>query len=105
LGANLDPLRAARAAALEVGQVRPAFRERCRTHDVARIAELVANPEKVKSLEDHALLYADPTMAHEFEFLMGRRQTGPRLLSRARPRRRSRPSSIIFARRNRTCFT
>ena len=71
LGANLDPLRAARAAALEVGQVRPAFRERCRTHDVARIAELVANPEKVKSLEDHALLYADPTMAHAFEFLEG----------------------------------
>ncbi len=71
LGANLDPSLAARAAALEVGQVRPAFRERCRTHDAGRIAELVAEPAKVKTLEDHALLYADRTMAHAFDFLDG----------------------------------
>lgn len=69
MGADLDVAKAARSAALEVGQVRPAFRERCRTHDSARIAELVANPSQVKSLEDHALLYADPAMAAAFEFL------------------------------------
>jgi ribosomal protein S12 methylthiotransferase accessory factor len=73
LGANLDPLAAARAAALEVGQVRPAFRERCRTNAdaVARIAELRDNPAAVKTLEDHALLYADPAMAFAFDFLGG----------------------------------
>lgn len=71
MGANLDPSAAARAAALEVGQVRPAFRERCRTHDAARIAELRANPATVKTMEDHALLYADPAMAFAFDFLEG----------------------------------
>jgi ribosomal protein S12 methylthiotransferase accessory factor len=71
LGADLDPLAAARAAALEVGQVRPAFRERCRTHSGARIAELVADPPSTRSLEDHALLYADPAMASAFHFLDG----------------------------------
>lgn len=71
MGADLDVARAARSAALEVGQVRPAFRERCRNHDGARIAELVADPSGVKSLEDHALLYADPAMAAAFEFLEG----------------------------------
>lgn len=77
LGANLDPLRAARAAALEVGQVRPAFRERCRKHGAERIAELVANPEKVTTLEDHALLYAHPKMAHAFDFLEGAQSPWP----------------------------
>src|SRR3972149_1570403 len=68
---------AARPAALEVGQVRPAFRERCRTHDAARIAELRANPAAVKTLEDHALLYADPAMAFAFDFLEGGRAEWP----------------------------
>lgn len=77
MGANLDPSAAARAAALEVGQVRPAFRERCRTHDAARIAELRANPAAVKTLEDHALLYADPAMAFAFDFLEGGRAEWP----------------------------
>lgn len=78
LGANLDPAAAARAAALEVGQVRPAFRERCRTHDAARIAELVADPMATRTLEDHALLYADPSMASAFDFLEGERAEWPR---------------------------
>jgi thiazole/oxazole-forming peptide maturase SagD family component len=73
MGASFDPSAAARSAAMEVGQVRPAFRERCRTHDVARVAELRANPSAVKTLEDHALLYADPAMASAFEFLDGER--------------------------------
>ncbi len=75
-GANLDPAAAARTAALEVGQVRPAFRERCRTN-TARIAELVANPETTRTLEDHALLYADPSMAFAFDFLDGERAEWP----------------------------
>jgi ribosomal protein S12 methylthiotransferase accessory factor len=71
LGADLDLAAAARGAALEVGQVRPAFRERCRTRDAGRIAELVADPSRTKTLEDHALLYADPQMAPVFAFLEG----------------------------------
>jgi ribosomal protein S12 methylthiotransferase accessory factor len=74
MGANLDATAAARAAAMEVGQVRPAFRERCRTQDAARVAELRANPDAVKTLEDHALLYADASMAFAFEFLDGERR-------------------------------
>ena len=73
LGADADPAAAARAAALEVGQVRPAFRARARGADAARIAELVADPAKTTTLEDHALLYADPSMAAAFEFLDGGR--------------------------------
>lgn len=71
LGASLDQVAAARSAALEVGQVRPAFRARARTHDRQRIAELVADPMLTRSLEDHALLYADPRMRSAFEFLDG----------------------------------
>jgi ribosomal protein S12 methylthiotransferase accessory factor len=71
LGADLDPAAAARAAALEVGQVRPAFRARARGADAARIAALVADPANTATLEDHALLYADPSMASAFEFLDG----------------------------------
>jgi ribosomal protein S12 methylthiotransferase accessory factor len=77
LGADLDPPAAARAAALEVGQVRPTFRERTRSRDAARIAELVADPAKTTTLEDHALLYADPSMASAFDFLEGGRADWP----------------------------
>jgi ribosomal protein S12 methylthiotransferase accessory factor len=77
MGANLHPPSAARAAALEVGQVRPAFRERCRSHDASRIADLVADPTAVQTLQDHALLYADPAMAFAFEFLEGGKADWP----------------------------
>jgi ribosomal protein S12 methylthiotransferase accessory factor len=61
LGADLDPVRACRKAALEVGQVRPALRARLRDPAVrTRLAELVADPSAVRELEDHDLLYADP---------------------------------------------
>jgi len=75
LGASIDQVAAARSAALEVGQVRPAFRARARTHDRQRIAELVAEPMLTQSLEDHALLYADPAMRSAFDFLDGPRGT------------------------------
>ena len=64
LGAALDPVAAARSAVLEVAQVRPALRARLRQPDVrARVAELVAAPAKVATLDDHDLLYADPEAA------------------------------------------
>jgi ribosomal protein S12 methylthiotransferase accessory factor len=71
LGADLDPAAAARKAVLEVGQVRPALRERVRGRDRARVAELVADPGTVSTMEDHSLLYADPAMLGAFDFLAG----------------------------------
>ncbi len=71
LGANLDPAVAARRAAIEAAQVRPAVRRWSRTTGAARTAELGANPQDVKSLEDHALLYANPSTAGAFDFLFG----------------------------------
>jgi thiazole/oxazole-forming peptide maturase SagD family component len=65
LGADLDPVVAARRAVLEVGQVRPALRARLgQPETAARLAELVADPSRVSDLEDHDLLYADPASAH-----------------------------------------
>jgi ribosomal protein S12 methylthiotransferase accessory factor len=71
LGADLDPRLAARQAVLEVAQVRPALRRRARMEDASRVAELVANPMAVQSLEDHALLYTHASMQSEFTFLFG----------------------------------
>ena len=66
LGASQDPLRAARSAVLEVGQVRPALRGRLRDPEVReRRARLVENPALVAELEDHDLLYSDVTAAAE----------------------------------------
>jgi ribosomal protein S12 methylthiotransferase accessory factor len=60
LGADLDPVVAARRAVLEVGQVRPALRARLgQPETAARLAELVEDPSRVSGLEDHDLLYAD----------------------------------------------
>ncbi len=92
MGANLHPATAARAAALEVGQVRPAFREQCRNGHRARVAELVADPSAVKTLEDHALLYADPAMAPAFDFLDGGSADWD---DRARPRTSEALSKLI----------
>jgi len=83
LGADVVPARAARQAVLEVGQVRPAFRERARGRDAERIAELVADPQKVTTLEDHSLLYADATMVSAFDFLHGRHCSWEELESEA----------------------
>jgi ribosomal protein S12 methylthiotransferase accessory factor len=74
LGADIDPIAAARKAALEVGQVRPAIRRRARREGAARVHELVADPTLVESMEDHALLYTDPQMADQFRFLFGERR-------------------------------
>ena len=64
LGADLDPVIAARHAVKEVAQVRPALIGRLRQSATrARMAELVSDPTLVAALEDHDLLYADPKTA------------------------------------------
>lgn len=88
LGADHDPVNAARSALIEVCQVRPSLRMRMRTKDTnTRMAELVAEPMLVTELEDHDLLYADQSMLYAFDFLRsqpareidwnGRPQTDP----------------------------
>lgn len=73
LGADLDPVRAARSAVLEVSQVRPALRIRMREAETRRhIQELVDDPSRVATLEDHDLLYADSSTTACFDFLRRR---------------------------------
>jgi ribosomal protein S12 methylthiotransferase accessory factor len=63
LGADLEGAAAARKAALEVGQVRPALQARLRDPaSQERLAALVAEPMRVTALDDHDLLYAHPAM-------------------------------------------
>ncbi|KAB7741885.1 TOMM precursor leader peptide-binding protein [Nostocoides sp. F2B08] len=71
LGADIDPLTAARKAALEVGQVRPTFARHSRTSGAERARTLLEEPSALDSLEDHALLYSLPEMAESFGFLRG----------------------------------
>jgi ribosomal protein S12 methylthiotransferase accessory factor len=64
VGADLNPVLAARRAVQEVGQVRPALRTRLSHPDIAaRMARLVEDPSQVETLDDHDLLYADPHAA------------------------------------------
>jgi ribosomal protein S12 methylthiotransferase accessory factor len=73
LGADFDPVKAARGALLEIGQVRPALKLRLKLPETQkRMAELLACPSDVKTLEDHSLLYASPDSAHAFAFLFQR---------------------------------
>lgn len=74
LGADLDPLIAARKAAMEVGQVRPSIRRRMRFAR-ERMDELADNPSTVESMEDHALLYAHQSTAESLGFLFGETRT------------------------------
>jgi ribosomal protein S12 methylthiotransferase accessory factor len=70
LGASLSLSSAARSAALEVAQVRPALRIRMNAPDIqSRMALLVEDPQQVTELEDHDLLYASPETTHEFDFI------------------------------------
>jgi ribosomal protein S12 methylthiotransferase accessory factor len=62
LGADVDWRVAATKATLEVGQVRPALRARLRDPETqTHLADLLADPQAVRDLEDHDLLYADPS--------------------------------------------
>jgi ribosomal protein S12 methylthiotransferase accessory factor len=68
LGAALDPASAAASAILEVAQVRPALRMKLRDPAVrARAEALVADPGRVRELEDHDLLYTDRRMLGAFD--------------------------------------
>jgi ribosomal protein S12 methylthiotransferase accessory factor len=70
LGADLVPAVAARRAILEVAQVRPALRVRLRSEEAKqRVAELLEDPHRVTSLDDHDLLYTSRTMIGAFDFL------------------------------------
>lgn len=71
LGADVDPAAAARKAALELGQIRPALRASLRRAETrARVDALVADPTTVTDLDDHDLLYTDPRMLSSFDFLL-----------------------------------
>lgn len=70
LGADMEPRSAARRAILEAAQVRPSLRQRMRLPEVrSRIDELVNDPRRVTTLEDHDLLYASPKRLCNFDFL------------------------------------
>ncbi len=73
LGADFDPVIAARGALLEIGQVRPALKQRMRNPKTReRLEELLSNPASVNSLDDHNLLYASKKMVSAFDFLFQR---------------------------------
>ncbi|WP_202552232.1 TOMM precursor leader peptide-binding protein [Ginsengibacter hankyongi] len=70
LGCNFSAAAAARQALLEVGQVRPAFKQKIRNPVVIeRLNKLLEDPNNVEELEDHDLLYAVPDKLNAFEFL------------------------------------
>lgn len=70
LGADFDAAKAARGALLEVGQVRPAFKQRLRMPQAQqRLKKLLADPNNVEDLEDHDLLYGVRDKIHAFDFL------------------------------------
>jgi ribosomal protein S12 methylthiotransferase accessory factor len=70
LGCDFSAEKAARQAILEVGQVRPACKQRLRFPEIQkRLAELIANPQLVEELEDHDLLYSSADHLHAFDFL------------------------------------
>lgn len=70
LGADHDPIVAARGALIEICQVRPALRMRLHMPETQeRLTRLLEDHTQVKELEDHDLLYAHPSMLGSFDFL------------------------------------
>ena len=70
LGADIEPRPAASRALLEAAQVRPALRQRLRVPKMRRrMEELVDDPRRVATLEDHDLLYASAKTVRNFSFL------------------------------------
>lgn len=75
LGADFSAIKAAKGALLEVGQVRPAFKQRLRlpqTQD--RLKQLLDDPKNVEELEDHDLLYGVPDKMAAFDFLFNQHE-------------------------------
>ena len=70
VGADPHPAAAAWKALLEIGQIRPALRQRLRApEDRQQMLRLVADPTLVKELDDHDLLYAHPDALAKLDFL------------------------------------
>jgi ribosomal protein S12 methylthiotransferase accessory factor len=70
LGADFSAAKAAKQALLEVGQVRPALKQRLRTTATKeRLHQLLEDPSRVEELEDHDLLYTVPKHLNAFDFL------------------------------------
>jgi ribosomal protein S12 methylthiotransferase accessory factor len=75
LGADLDPARAATKAIIEAAQVRPGLRRRLRHPDSrARAEHLAEDPRRVRTIDDHALLYAHPDALVAVAFLESGRE-------------------------------
>jgi ribosomal protein S12 methylthiotransferase accessory factor len=73
LGADFSSTVAARQALMEVGQIRPSFKQRLRKAETKdRLQELIKDPQKVEELEDHDLLYAAKDHLSAFDFLFQR---------------------------------
>jgi len=71
LGADFDPIVAARSALMEVGQVRPALKKRLRQQDTLdKLQKLLADPSMVKELNDHDLLFATKDTSSVLNFLL-----------------------------------
>lgn len=71
LGADADPVHAARKALLEAAQVRPALRRRMRQpKSRQRLAELLEDSQRVETLDDHDLLYASRESLPNMAFLL-----------------------------------
>lgn len=72
LGADPDPVRAAASAVLEIGQVRPGLAYRLKDEPVrAHRAALLADANRLKTLEDHDLYYAGHDTLAAFDFMRG----------------------------------
>ena len=70
LGAGFSAAKAARSAILEVGQVRPALKERMLLPEIQeRIQILRENPQNVADIDDHNIVYAIPDHLSAFDFL------------------------------------
>jgi len=70
LGADLDPVRAAASAALEIGQVRPGLAYRLKDPQVqAQRAAMLEHTKLLKTLEDHDLYYAGHDTLAAFDFM------------------------------------
>lgn len=67
-GAHIDPERAIASALTELGPVLQSV-DRSYTRQSRRVREMVTNPELVKTMSDHSLLYADPLTLSRLKFL------------------------------------
>ena len=70
-GAHFDPERALLSALVEIASTLPGFKE-ATVRERQRGLEMVHYSEKVREMDDHALLYAQPEGADRLSFLLGR---------------------------------